>query len=112
MKRSVDFNTNIGKRLRAVREAQGKTREKLAEQADISSQFLFEIETGKKGMTARTIVNLSQALHVSTDYLLLGDARSNLFNVLEGIPTDKQRLAEDFLKIFSRGAMPRLRSYA
>ena len=31
-----------------IRESQGKTRDKLSEEADISPHFLFEIETGKK----------------------------------------------------------------
>ena len=50
-----DLNMAIGNRVRLIREAQGKTREKLSEEADISSHFLFEIETGKKSMTANTI---------------------------------------------------------
>lgn len=38
-----DLNIAIGKRIRDIREKQNKTREQVAEQANISSQFLFEI---------------------------------------------------------------------
>ena len=43
-----NLNSEIGNRIRLVREAQGRTREQIAELAEISSHFLFEIETGKK----------------------------------------------------------------
>ncbi|MBR2215731.1 MAG: helix-turn-helix transcriptional regulator [Selenomonadaceae bacterium] len=103
-----ELNTSIGRRLRGVRETQGRTREQVAERADISAQFLFEIETGKKGMTARTIINLARALDISTDYLLLGEAQPTVFATLEGIPRDQQRLAVDFLQTFSLGARMRM----
>ena len=99
-----ELNTDIGKRIRNIREMQGKTREQIAEQADISAQFLFEIETGKKGMTARTIINLSKTLHTSTDYLLLGESYSGISAIIEGLPPDQQRLACEFLHTFALGA--------
>lgn len=101
-----DLNIEIGRRLRNIRERQKKTREQVAESADISAQFLFEIETGKKSMTAKTIINLARALNVSTDYLLLGNiaTTSKIANVLEGLSSEKLILAENFLKDFSLGA--------
>ena len=102
-----DLNIQIGGRIRLIREAQGKTREQVAEIADISPQFLFDIETGKKGMTSQTIINLAKALHVTTDFLLLGcvTKMSRIVNNLEGLEPDKLNLAEEFIKIFSKGAM-------
>lgn len=102
---SKDLNIAIGKRIRLIRESQGKTRDKLSEEADISPHFLFEIETGKKSMTAKTIVNLAKALNVTTDYLLLGciTPMSKIVNDLEGLTPDQLDLAGTFIKIFSRG---------
>ena len=102
-----DLNIQIGNRIRLVRESQGKTREQVAEVAEISPQFLFDIESGKKGMTSQTIINLAKALHVTTDFLLLGcvTPMSNIVNNLEGLEPDKLNLAEEFIKIFSKGAM-------
>ena len=111
-----EFNTSIGKRIRRVREALGKTREQISEAAGISAQFLFYIETGKKSMSAKTIVNLAKALNVSTDYLLLGNvetvskaaslgtATSNILRALDGLSIEKLKLAETFLEDFSNGA--------
>lgn len=102
---SKDLNIAIGNRIRLIRESQGKTRDKLSEEADISPHFLFEIETGKKSMTARTIVNLAKALNVTTDYLLLGciTPMSKIVNDLEGLTPDQLDLAGTFIKIFSKG---------
>ena len=72
-----NLNIAIGNRIRVLRETQGKTRDRLAEEAGISSHFLFEIETGKKSMTSNTIINIAKALNVTTDFILLGAAKSN-----------------------------------
>ena len=98
-----ELNAAIGKRIRNLREKQKKTREQVAELANISSQFLFEIETGKKGMTARTVINLAKTLSVSTDFLLLGTS-STSSTLLEGLPKTYQQLADDFLNVFAKGA--------
>ena len=68
----MDLLTHIGKRIRKTREHYGFTRERLAEMANISPQFLVHIENGTKSMTANTICNLARALNVSADYLLFG----------------------------------------
>ena len=44
----------IGARIRALREDDGLTRDRLAERVGISSKFLYEIEMGKKGFSAET----------------------------------------------------------
>lgn len=61
-----------GERIVVLRNDRGYTREQLAELADISDKFLYEIETGKKGFSAITLMNLSKALEVSLDYIMTG----------------------------------------
>lgn len=101
-----NLNSEIGNRIRLIREAQGKTRDQISELAEISSHFLFEIETGKKSMTAKTIINLSKALNVTTDYILLGTTTpmSKIVNNLEGLLPEQLNLAEQFIETFSIGA--------
>lgn len=67
----------IGERIRELREIQCYTREALAEKVDISSKFLYEIETGKKGFSADVLCRLSRALSVSCDYIMMGEEVSN-----------------------------------
>lgn len=49
------INRELGEKIRAVRKARGYTRESLAEQIDISSRFLADIEAGKVGASLITI---------------------------------------------------------
>ena len=112
------LNEEIGARVRQRRKALGYTRERTAERANISVQFLFDIEKGKKSMTALTIVNLAAALSVSIDFLLLGgeasserksreensDRRSTEWEQLFSLLVPEQReLAEEMLRLFVRG---------
>lgn len=106
-----DLNEAIGKRIRLLRESQGKTRDVLSEEAEISPHFLFEIETGKKSMTSNTIINLAKALNVTTDFLLTGAATptvrvapvAKIVTRLESLPPEQLNLAEQFIEIFSSG---------
>lgn len=103
----IALNIEIGNRIRTIRELKKKTREQVAEIAEISPHFLFEIETGRKSMKAQTIINLAKALEVTTDYVLLGsnDApTSNILKNLENLSPDTLNIAEKFLEIFSEGA--------
>lgn len=62
---------NVGQRIRKLREANSYTRDAFAEKVDISSKFLYEIETGKKGFTVEILSKISKALCVSNDYILV-----------------------------------------
>lgn len=65
---------NAGKRIMSVRMNKGYSREALAEAAFISSKFLYEIETGRKGFSAEVLYHISNALEVDCDYILSGDS--------------------------------------
>ena len=66
------FKREIGKRIRQIREEKEMTREQLAASADITTKFLYEVENGKKGLSAITLLKISNALSCSCDYVLLG----------------------------------------
>lgn len=70
-----EVNKAVGARVYEVRKKQKLTREQLAERADISTQFLADIEGGKKGMTVITLKKLCVALGVSADFLIFGAAQ-------------------------------------
>ncbi len=66
------MNEEIGFRIMNLRMDRGYSRECLAELADISTKFLFEIERRSKGFSANTLIRLADALEVSTDYIMKG----------------------------------------
>ena len=68
MSESLDLAAEIGLRVRNNRTLLKLSREKLAEEADISLSFLADIEHGRKNMTTVTLYGLCKALHVSADY--------------------------------------------
>lgn len=63
----------VGKRIKLLREANGFTREELAEKAEISSKFLYEVEKGRKGLSADTLLKISKTLSCSCDYIMTGE---------------------------------------
>ena len=94
------LNTEIGKRIRTQREALGFSRELLAEKIEISSRFLADIELGTKGMSFQTLIRLSETLHVSTDYLLIGKETAEtdtLLHLIEEIDADYRPQLEQIL---------------
>ena len=68
-----DFNVDIGSRIKQKRLEQKLTRDKQADMIGISNKFLYDIELGRKGMSAETLWKVAQALGVSADWLLDGE---------------------------------------
>ena len=69
----------IGKRVASRRRQLRLTQEQLAERADLSQQYIACLECGIRGLGAESIIKLSRALQVSSDYLLFGIANSEDF---------------------------------
>ena len=66
------FYERIGAKFQSERERQKITREHMAEQINISSKFLYEIESGRKGFSCEIFRNMCKYLHVNADYILGG----------------------------------------
>lgn len=103
------FNQEIGGRIREMREFSHFTREVLAEKADISVQFLADIEMGRKSMTVKTLKKISESLSISSDYILFGKVNSknstseeSKINILiETMTPEHKRDVEEIVKIFA-----------
>jgi transcriptional regulator with XRE-family HTH domain len=97
-----DLYVQAGNRIRELRENRGYTREQLAEIANISTKFLYEIEVGNKGFSAHTLCMLAEGLGISCDYILYGvveyDSKSEIDYILKQFPDEK--IAE-VVKIFN-----------
>lgn len=64
---------DVGKRIMNRRKKMGLTQEALAEQSDVTPQFVSYAESGKRAMRPENLIKISNALGVSVDYLLSGD---------------------------------------
>ena len=83
----------IGVRIKKQRQLLKYTREELAELANITPRFCYDLELGNKNMSVVTLCSLRTSLNVSTDYLLFGETQENGFDdiisMLEVCPEDK-----------------------
>ena len=76
----------IGERIKKQRLLNGYSREILAEMADITPRFCYDLELGLKNMSVNTLLKLSEALNVSVDYLLFGpDSDSDNYEAIIGL---------------------------
>ena len=62
----------IGRRIRAFRLKNNLTQAQLAESLDVSTNFISEVETGKKNISIDTLCRLCQQYQLSADSFLLG----------------------------------------
>lgn len=67
------YLNEVGKRIFERRKKLGLTQESLAEKSDLTTQFVSNIENGKRGMRPENLMKIANALMVSTDYILTGD---------------------------------------
>lgn len=68
----------FGGRLRTLRKRRRMTQETLAGALNISIDHLSKIEHGKRGVSIDLLLDISEALDVSLDYLLKGTIHTSL----------------------------------
>ena len=99
----LDFKA-IGNRIRVQREFLGYTRDYLAEQLSVSTNFCRDIEIGAKGMSIQTLANISSILKLSVDYIMFGETSDAgvepLILMLNSCKPEKRQYAENILKSF------------
>lgn len=91
----------IGHRIMELRVSQKISREKLADMADISQKFLYEIEFGRKGFSVSILKNIAESLGTSCDYIVRGEDKFcnlNLYNAVNLFPSDEMEKVADVLK--------------
>lgn len=70
----------VGERIKSLRKLRNMTRDEVANKSEISSKFLYEIELGKKGLSADTLVKIANTLSCSCDYIMTGEQEDNKEN--------------------------------
>ena len=89
----------IGNRISVERRRNNITQEQLAEKMNVSIQMISNLERGNKAIKINNLVNLSQILGVSTDYILTGNKNLNeksaLLDKLSNLSSDDYLIIED-----------------
>lgn len=65
--------TAIGLRIKMQRKALGLTQQEIYEKIDVSQNHYSRIENGHVGMSFEILLQLSEILKISTDYILTGN---------------------------------------
>lgn len=90
----------IGQRIKHERLAKGLTQERLAEQVNITTHYIYEIERGSKTMSITILAAISSTLNISTDYILFGyddnnEKKENLILQISSLsPSQKSKISE------------------
>ena len=69
-------------RIRKAREDAGYTREKFAELLDVSVSYMAEVERGRTGVSLKTLKAICNLLGLSADYLIFGEERDAVDELL------------------------------
>lgn len=91
----------IGSRIKAERKGRGISQEKLAEAVSVTPHYIYEIERGMKAMSLETLINITDTLEISADYLLFGNRRSEavpLSELLQNMGEERRSRAENAFK--------------
>ena len=70
----MDYDAQVGNRIRTARELMGLSRESFAELCDISDSFLAGVELGKMSPTVRNLNKICVATNLTADYIVSGTA--------------------------------------
>ena len=96
----------FGERLRNRRNVLGFTQEFVSDKAGITLRFYQMLERGEKSVSLDTLISLSKALTISTDYLLFADLSYNLesplVEILNGLPQPQREDALKILQLYSK----------
>jgi transcriptional regulator with XRE-family HTH domain len=87
--------TTTGDRIRAIREARGKTQDQLADDAKISKGFLSEVENNKRNISSENLLRIANVLGASLDYLLRGETKEQTHRQPVVIPPEMSQAAEE-----------------
>lgn len=91
----------IGKRIKAERKSKNFSQERLAEEINVTPHYIYEIERGLKTMSLETLINLSKALDVTTDYILFGLRQTEDFSFdeyMDKLSQDERIRLENIIK--------------
>ena len=84
----------IGKQILQARNRLGMSREKLAEKSNISTNYVYEIEFGKKVPNVIIFSDICEALGVSSEEILNPSLESQLEDFIKDISNDFLKLSQ------------------
>ena len=101
----IDYNA-IGNRIRKCRKQLNMTQQKLAEISDLSDTNISHIERGATKLSLPSLIAIANALHTTTDYLLMDvidnstvQFQKEFATLLEGGSKEEYKLLYNLCKV-------------
>lgn len=104
--------SKIGLRIAEVRVKHDLTQEELAEKIGKTSQFISNIETGKRKPSLSTLLNIAKVLNLSLDYLIYDNDieekirddiyMKQIYKQLESLDDEKRNKLLDIVEYISK----------
>lgn len=82
MRRKKESNVQIGERVKLAREQAKLTQERLAEDIEVSPQYISDLERGVVGISIPTLKRLCVTLGISSDQILFGQQTEGIAEVI------------------------------
>lgn len=84
---------NSSRNIKTLRRKQGYSVDEVAEAADISTKFLYNIEAEKAGFSAKVLLNVAKEFNVSCDFILTGkeNDESIIIEIIKQLDGSKQK---------------------
>ncbi len=96
----------LGRRIREERLKCNLTQEKLAEEVDLSTAYIGQIERGERHITLENLVKISNRLNITVDYLIYDYTNSSndmllcsWVKLMEGRSANEKSMALDTIKL-------------
>ena len=77
MREKKEINIQIGEQVKKAREQASLTQDQLAEQIEVSPQYVSDLERGVVGISIPTLKKLCSVLYVTSDQILFADRPEN-----------------------------------
>ena len=97
--RRFEISKDLGRNLLRIRKEKGLTREELAEKSNLSSNYIYGLENGTYLPGCIALIDLSNALNITTSQLLDKYLDINKNSIIEKITQEVSKLSNRDLNL-------------
>lgn len=97
--RRIEISKKLGKNLLKIRKERGYTREELAERSNLSANYIYGLENGTYLPGCIALIDLSNALNITTSQLLDKYLENNRNNTIDKISQEISKLSDRDLNL-------------
>lgn len=98
----IDYKKEMGLRIKTRRKKLLLTQEVVAEHLGVSVKHFSEVERGIAGLSIENLINLSNILGLSLDYIIKGETDTqewdSTLSILQNVPKEKEEQIRSLIR--------------